>query len=141
MNGIYATASRQTKYVSAVFDTLRQLGHATNQDLLRTIQAMHPDVSATTIHRVTARLKERGVIGSAPKTAHGSERYDSNPKPHHHFVCGSCSRVCDVPESAEAARIIRQLEGLSGECALAGTLTMQGICKACIKGGNHVRNE
>lgn len=133
MNELTATTSRQTKYATAVLSALRGLKHATNLDLLEEIRKSYPAVSATTIHRVTARLKDRGVIGCAPKSADGSERYDINPIPHHHFVCTSCSRICDVPETAEARDVIRQLKNISKECALAGTLTMQGICKRCVK--------
>ena len=133
MNGQTAVSSRQTKYVSAVTEALRVLRHATNLELQQEVQKIHPEVSATTIHRVTARLKERGVISCAPKPTNGSERYDITPTPHHHFMCVTCSRICDVPETQEAAMVIHQLKELSGECAIAGTLTMRGICKRCAK--------
>lgn len=132
MNEVVVTASRQTKYLSAVFEALQMLEHATNVELLEEVRKTYPKVSATTIHRVSARLRERGVIGYAPKPADGSERYDINPHPHHHFICTDCSRVCDVPATSEARAIIGQLKNLSGECALAGTLTMQGICQRCV---------
>lgn len=133
MNELTATTSRQTKYAMAVLSALRELKHATNLDLLEEIRKSYPAVSATTIHRVTARLKDRGVIGCAPKSADGSERYDINPIPHHHFVCTSCSRICDVPDTDEARTVMYQLKNLNEECAIAGTLTMQGICKRCVK--------
>lgn len=123
--------SRQTKYSESALDVLKELKHATNLDLLQEIRKIYPEVSATTVHRVSARLRERGVIGCAPKTANGSERYDVNPLPHHHFVCNNCSRVCDVPETDEASNVIKQLENLSKDCAVAGSLTMMGICKNC----------
>lgn len=125
--------TRQTKYATAVLETLQLVKHATNLELLHEVQKVYPEVSATTIHRVTARLKERGIIGCAPKPTNGSERYDITPKPHHHFMCVQCSRICDVPETTEARAVISQLKELSGECALAGTLTMRGICKRCVK--------
>ena len=134
-----AVQSRQTKYVSAVLEALSELRHATNSELQQAVQQTHPEVSATTIHRVTARLKDRGVISCAPKPTNGSERYDIIPRPHHHFMCVKCSRICDVPETDEAAAVIQQLKELSGECAIAGTLTMRGICKQCVrqtKGGS-----
>lgn len=124
---------RQTKYYETVLEALRALKHATNLELLQGVQKIYPEVSATTIHRVSARLKDRNVIGCAPKTANGAERYDVNPVLHHHFVCSSCSRVCDVPETTEARAVIRQLKSISRECALAGTLTMEGVCNRCIK--------
>lgn len=133
MNVATTTLPRQTKYAKTVVDVLQVLKHATNLELLLEVQKLYPEVSATTIHRVTVRLKERGIIGCAPKPSSGSERYDINPKPHHHFMCVKCSRICDVPETPEARAVINQLKDLSGECALAGTLTMGGICKKCAK--------
>lgn len=129
------STSRQTKYVSAVLEALQGLAHATNLELLTEVQKQYPEVSATTIHRVTSRLKNRGVIGCAPKPTNGSERYDITPKPHHHFMCVGCSYICDVPETVEARQVIEQLKDLSGSCAVAGTLTMRGLCKQCKEGG------
>lgn len=126
------TTARQTKYATAVFKALQNLEHATNLELLQKVQELYPEVSVTTIHRVTARLKERGIIGCAPKPTSGAERYDINPMPHHHFMCVSCGRICDVPVTPEASVIINQLKGISQDCALAGTLTMQGVCRRCV---------
>lgn len=134
MYDIQPVTSRQTKYAKTVLKVLYEVKHATNLELLQEVQKIYPEVSATTIHRVTARLKERGVLSCAPKPRNGSERYDINPAPHHHFTCTECSRICDVPETPEARAVIDQLKDLSGECALAGTLTMRGICKNCVKG-------
>ena len=128
------STERQTKYATAVYDVLTELKHATNIQILEAVQKHFPEVSATTIHRVTARLKARGKIGCALKPTNGSERYDITPKPHHHFMCVSCSGICDVPETEEARRVIEQLKELSGECALAGTLTLRGVCKKCKPG-------
>lgn len=134
---IVASTSRQTKYATAVYETLQELEHATNVQILELVQMSYPEVSATTIHRVTARLKARGLISCAPKPTNGSERYDTTPEPHHHFMCVSCSGICDVPETKEARRVLEQLKDLSGECAIAGTLTMRGICKSCAKKEKH----
>lgn len=125
--------ARQTKYVQAMSVALKKLGHATNLELLREVQKTYPEVSATTVHRVTARLKIRGLITSAPKPANGAERYDSNLEPHHHFMCMKCARLCDVPNTPAAKVAIKQLEQLSGDCAAAGSLTMQGTCKLCVQ--------
>lgn len=125
--------TRQTKYTTAVYEALMSLKHATNAQILEMVQQSYPEVSATTIHRVTARFKTLGIISCAPKPADGSERYDFTAEPHHHFMCTSCSNLCDVSETEEARQVIAQLKNLSDECALAGTLTMGGICKQCIR--------
>ena len=131
INTVSPTNQRQTKYSATVYDVLLKLRHATNIQILDAVRQKYPEVSATTVHRVTARLKSRGQIGCAPKPTNGSERYDITPEPHHHFMCVSCSGICDVPETEEARRVIEQLKELSGECALAGTLTLRGVCKKC----------
>lgn len=125
------TTGRQTKYATAVYAALEKAKHATNAQILESVRQRYPEVSATTIHRVTHRLKERGIIGCAPKPTNGSERYDIKPSPHHHFMCITCSGICDVPETEQARQVIEQLKELSGECAIAGTLTLRGVCKKC----------
>lgn len=134
MNDLITVTPRQTKYAKAVLEAMHELKHATNYELLQEVQSIYPEVSATTIHRVSARLKVRGVLSCAPMPASGSERYDINPEPHHHFMCVRCSRICDLPETPEARAVIHQLKELSGECAIARTLTMRGVCKECVKG-------
>jgi Fe2+ or Zn2+ uptake regulation protein len=129
---IKTITSRQTKYVHAVYDALQNLSHATTLELLREVQKTYPEVSATTIHRVSGRLQEKGIIGFAPKPVNGSERYDVNLEPHHHFMCTKCGRLCDVPDTPDARLAIGQLKKLSGDCAIAGSLTMQGTCKQCV---------
>ena len=128
-----ATVSRQTKYAAIVIDALAEQTHATNAELLEVAQRAYPEVSATTIHRVTARLKERGLIGCAPKTMSGAERYDIRTDPHHHFMCQACGAVCDMPDTDELGSILRKLQTLSEECELAGMMTLQGVCKKCTK--------
>jgi Fur family peroxide stress response transcriptional regulator len=131
--GIEITASRQTRYVQAVYDALQNLSHATNRELLRKVHETYPEVSATTIHRVSGRLQKRGLISFAPKPANGAERYDISLEPHHHFMCMQCGRLCDVPDTPAARLAIGQLKKLSDDCAIAGSLTMQGTCKQCVK--------
>lgn len=132
METILESNARSTKYAIAICDLIQPLGHATNLELLNKLQVQYPEVSATTVHRVTARLKNRGVIGSAPKSTNGSERYDANPEPHHHFMCVCCDSVCDVADTTGAQAAINSLKELSKECAIAGTLVMQGVCTKCI---------
>lgn len=122
---------RQTRYATAITKALAVRGHATNAELLTDIREEFPEVSITTVHRVTTRLKDRSIIGAAPSTASGAERFDANPMPHHHFMCSRCGGVCDIPQTDEARMVMQQLKELSGKCAVAGMLTMQGTCLGC----------
>jgi hypothetical protein len=75
---IAPTTQRQTKYCQSIEQTLHKLGHATNAEILIALRKSFPDLSATTIHRATARLASRGKIAIAPADNSGSMRYDTN---------------------------------------------------------------
>lgn len=121
---------RETKYCNAVRDCIAQLGHATNATILDQLRAQYPNVSATTVHRVTARLYGRGEVALAPPDQYGSMRYDANTEPHDHFLCSSCSLLRDTDVKEE---IIPILEASIGDCKISGQLTISGICKQCIE--------
>lgn len=121
---------RQTKYCSAIESVLPALGHATNAELLTELRKSFPEVSATTVHRATARLAARGSIAVAPSTKDGSMRYDANTAAHDHFSCSSCGllRDADIKE-----KVIPILEASIGDCRISGQLTISGICKQCME--------
>lgn len=121
------TGRRQTKYRQAVQDALRQLDIATNSEILQQVRIVFPEVSATTIHRVTARLFEAGEISLAPPAANGAVRYDVYPGENAYFSCNECARVRRIDGRVLTALLEEQLEG----CSASGRLTVTGICKIC----------
>ena len=127
---------RKSKYVSAVRSLMHQMGHATNFELLESLRSEYPDLSATTVHRVTARLHERGELQLAPTGRENVLRYDANSLPHDHFMCSLCGLLRD----ANLGPIIRpQIEQAIGDgCSIAGNLTVSGICKQCHKEGKDI---
>ena len=119
---------RQTKYCQAIEVMLAPLGHATNAELLTELRKSFPSLSATTVHRATARLAARGGIALAPPAADGSMRYDTNIHPHDHFVCASCGLLRDTDIKAKVTPILESsMEG----CHISGRLTISGTCKQC----------
>lgn len=131
-----ATQTRQTKYCDAIESALAVLGHATNAELIEVLRQQFPDVSATTVHRASARLAERGVIGVAPPTKDGSMRYDAIIRPHDHFICSSCGIIRDTDVKDE---VVPLLEAAIDGCAISGRLTISGMCKQCNKGDDSQR--
>ncbi|MCA1807596.1 MAG: hypothetical protein LC687_07095, partial [Actinobacteria bacterium] len=69
---------RKTKYTDAVRTATTQLGHASNSDIIEMLRADYPDISATTVHRITTRLHDSGELSLAPSKEDGAMRYDSN---------------------------------------------------------------
>lgn len=123
-----AVKQRQTKYCDAIEAALAKLGHTTNSELLRILRISYPDISATTVHRATARLADRGTIGIAPSSSDGSMRYDTNVAPHDHFMCSQCSEIRDTDVIDQVKPILEQS---IAECSIEGRLTISGICKKC----------
>ena len=121
---------RQTKYCHAIERTLKNLGHATNAELLSALHVLFPDLSATTVHRATARLALRDIIAAAPPASDGSMRYDTNTKPHDHFECSSCGLLHDVNIKD---KIIPIIESSIDGCSVSGQLIIKGICKKCMR--------
>jgi Fur family transcriptional regulator, ferric uptake regulator len=124
-----ATKSRQTKYCNSIKNVLAAKGHATNNELLVELRKVFPELSATTVHRASARLSARGEIGIAPATKNGSMRYDGNINSHDHFHCTNCDLLRDTDVKRKITPI---LEDSIGDCQISGRLTIGGICKNCM---------
>ncbi|MDQ5944541.1 MAG: Fur family transcriptional regulator, peroxide stress response regulator [Patescibacteria group bacterium] len=122
------TITRTTKYSQAVQDFVRAKGHATNADILQALRQAYPDLSATTVHRITARLVEHGELALAPNAPDGSARFDANLDPHDHFACSHCSGLRDVKLDH---RLLNALEQDLGGCKITGQLLVQGSCVNC----------
>jgi len=124
-----ATRTRDTKYTREITKMVHRFGHATNADLLQELQKLFPDVSATTVHRSTSRLADRGLIGVAPPDSNGSMRYDANLRSHDHFMCDSCGGIRDI---VVAEKLIPTISKALGGCKITGRLLIQGSCESCI---------
>lgn len=120
--------TRSTKYSTDVISILDTFGHATNLEIMSELRKRHPKVSATTVHRVTARLLERKLFSSAPPDQHGSMRYDSNTEPHDHFICNICSGIRDLNV---AKSFIPKISEALGGCEISGQLVIYGNCDKC----------
>ena len=122
-------SQRQTKYCQAIENTIKDFGHASNAELLSSLRKIFPNLSATTVHRATARLASRGTIAIAPSANDGSMRYDANTTSHDHFQCSSCDLLRDTDVKN---KVIPILEASISDCSISGQLTISGICKRCM---------
>ena len=120
--------ARQTKYTQAVIDCLNAGKHLSNNQLLERLRLTFPEISATTVHRITLRLSQRGVIGLAPATINGFLRYDANIKPHDHFVCLECDQIKDLDIKQN---VMPYLKAELNDCDLKGRITISGVCRMC----------
>lgn len=123
------TVERTTKYSAAVREFMARAGHATNGQILAHLQRTYPELSATTVHRITARMLERGELAAAPDAADHAARFDAELAPHDHFQCRRCDRLRDVVLPAD---MFERIQAMMGDCRLNGRLTVQGACNKCL---------
>lgn len=119
---------RMTLQTNAVLDELRQLGHASNATLLSRIRVQYPELSATTVHRITKRLTQGGVIGVTRSPLDGATLLDANPEPHYHFACQPCGKVQDIQLAPET---VNSLENAIGVPIKHDALVITGIKLGC----------
>lgn len=119
---------RETKYCRKIREIMPKLGHATNFEVLIELRKTFPTLSATTVHRATARLAERCELGIAPPTHEGAMRYDANSLPHEHFSCRQCDRLIDIVlDDATFSNLQREI----GDNIAERQITICGICANC----------
>lgn len=119
---------RTTKYVTEVKKVVRLRGHASNAEILADLRENYPELSATTVHRVTQRLFVDGELAKAPTALDGAVRYDANTQRHDHFMCVMCGNIRDISIPKTFVSVIQcNLE----DCVISGPLTISGTCKSC----------
>ena len=123
---------RTTKYVTAVRKYIEHARHASNAELLDSLHKVFPDLSATTVHRITTRMLERGELQLAPSGQGNVMRFDANVAPHDHFMCERCGLLRDADLGVMVRPFIEKAIG--DDCSISGNLTVTGICKQCNKG-------
>lgn len=118
---------RMTYQTKLVLDITKKLGHSSNADILMYARKTMPELSATTVHRITARLINNGYLQYGPEL-HDSRIIDANLSKHDHFVCKACNGIKDIYlEDTVREQIRSQVSHLSNNT----NLTITGDCDLC----------
>ena len=122
---------KQFRKRNAILACLRQSeAHPSPEELYRSLQKEHSDISLASVYRNLKLFKEEGLIVSLG-SVNGVERLDGRTDPHVHFICSSCGAVQDVPE-VEVPQSVSHAAAQSLGCRVDGTrLVLTGICKNC----------
>ncbi len=120
--------TRSTKYVLAIKEIVNKNSHLTNHDILKSLQLFYPDLSSTTVHRITDRLVKINQLQLAPVDRNNAMRFDSNLVAHDHFKCQKCDQLRDVKLPSS---MISRLESLITGCKINGSLIIVGLCNNC----------
>ena len=119
--------SRQRE--SIIDNLMARADHPTADKVYSDIRLVYPNISLGTVYRNLSLLSAEGVIHTLV-TDDGLLRFDSNVKPHSHFICRSCGCVTDMYEP-----------DISGLCSAAEEtvdssishcdLIFYGLCREC----------
>jgi Fe2+ or Zn2+ uptake regulation protein len=107
---------------------MARLGHATNTQIARELRKTYPAVSDTTVHRITQRLCQDGMLALAPQARDGAVRYDVTLTQHDHFGCNLCDGLANMNIPKKYYDALRKK---LGSCHITGPLTVYGDCRAC----------
>ena len=87
---------RMTPQRQLVLDAVRQLRHATPEQVHQSVQRVAGSVNITTVYRTLELLEELGLV-SHTHLSHGAPTYHAAEEHQHiHLVCRDCDRVEEV---------------------------------------------
>ncbi len=113
-----------------VLDAVRDLGHATPEQICAQVQQSAPAVNITTIYR-TLDLLERIDLVRHTHLGHGAPAYSEQEHQHVHFVCHRCGEILEAP-TAMLDELVERLRAESGFELDVSHLALSGTCRNCL---------
>ncbi|WNV91922.1 transcriptional repressor [Umezawaea sp. Da 62-37] len=125
---------RMTPQRQLVLDAVRELEHATPEQICQRVQATASTVNITTIYRTLDLLDKLGLVRHT-HLGHGAPTYSADDHEHVHLVCHRCGRTDEIP-----CEILDGLAGTLGDSygfeLDASHLALSGTCRDCLEQEN-----
>ncbi|MFB9744654.1 Fur family transcriptional regulator [Pseudonocardia sulfidoxydans] len=112
-----------------VVDAVRELGHATPEQICTRVQQTAPAVNITTIYRTLELLERIGLVRHT-HLGHGAPTYSEEDHQHVHLVCHLCGTVAEAPTDLMDA-LAERLREESGFTLDATHVALSGRCADC----------
>ena len=123
---------RMTPQRQLVLDAVRELGHATPEQVCAQVQRVAPAVNITTVYRTLDLLERLGLVRHT-HLGHGAPNYSAHEHEHVHLVCHGCGNVTEVPTALMAGLAGRLDRDLGFELDVAH-VALSGMCRDCRAG-------
>jgi Fur family ferric uptake transcriptional regulator len=123
---------RMTPQRQLVLDAVRELGHATPEQICGHVQATAPAVNITTVYR-TLDLLERLDLVRHTHLGHGAPNYSEQEHQHVHLVCHECGAVTETPSDLMNG-LAERLRSTAGFELDITHVALSGRCADCIAG-------
>jgi len=120
---------RMTPQRQLVLDAVRELGHATPEQICGQVQSSAPAVNITTIYR-TLDLMERIGLVRHTHLGHGAPTYSELEHQHVHLVCHTCGAVTETSPGLLDG-VAERLRGDIGFDLVAPPVALSGLCSSC----------
>lgn len=123
--GLRLTAQREL-----VLEAVRQLGHATPEQVHSSVRGVAGGVNISTVYRTLELLEELGLV-THTHLSHGSPTYHASTQDQHvHLVCRSCGMIEEVePDLLDPlAATLRRDRGFQVDI---GHVALFGLCGGC----------
>ncbi|MEJ3652265.1 Fur family transcriptional regulator [Actinomycetes bacterium KLBMP 9759] len=125
---------RMTPQRQLVLDAVRELGHATPEQICTQVQRSAPAVNITTVYRTLDLLERIGLVRHT-HLGHGAPTYSEQEHQHVHLVCHSCGEVTETPTELMDALAAR-LRTESGFELDVTHVALSGRCDRCRTAGS-----
>ncbi|MDQ6936608.1 MAG: transcriptional repressor [Actinomycetota bacterium] len=125
MNALRARGLRFTTQRQQVLVAVRELGHATPEE----VSARLPEVDLTTVYRTLQLLEEIGLLAHT-HLGHGAPSYRPFDDHHIHLVCHQCGAVSDA-DPGMVDPLTRRLADQQGFAVDLAHFTVFGRCARC----------
>ena len=121
---------RLTPQRELVLAAVRQLGHATPEEVAEKVRSTHPGINLSTVYRNLETLENVGLVlhthlGHGGATYHAAEELT-----HLHLVCSDCGEIGDAPIDA-AANFVNTLSDEYGFITDVTHFAVYGLCSKC----------
>ena len=121
---------RLTPQRELVLQAVRDLDHATPEEVLNKIHETHPGINLSTVYRNLDTLENVGLVQHT-HLGHGGATYHASEELNHlHLVCEKCGSIGDAPLEV-AASFVQQLSDDYGFKTDVTHFAISGLCAAC----------
>jgi Fur family ferric uptake transcriptional regulator len=121
---------RLTPQRELVLKAVRELGHATPEDVAEKVREIHPGINLSTVYRNLETLENVGLVTHA-HLGHGGATYHAREElTHLHLVCSVCGSIGDAPIDS-AASFVQSLLDDYGFHTDVTHFAITGTCESC----------
>lgn len=125
--GLRLTAQRQF-----VLAAVRDLGHATPEEVAAHVRKQHPSINLSTVYRNLETLEKAGLIVHTHLGHGGATFHSAEDAEHVHLVCGECGRVMEA-ELDSTKELVERLQSEHGFTTDVRHFAIYGTCSECAK--------